>query len=101
VASALINFLEDFLYQRVGLFGMREFVELRQKGARLACISLINNKLVYHLDLDGKYKIIELEPKDAESIVAVFPNADFFERELHEKDGIKIKGASRKRLFTE
>lgn len=80
---------------------MREFVQLKQSGARLACISYINNELVYHFDIKGKYKVIEREPKDAESIRIVFPTADFFEREIQEKDGIKIKGASEKRLFTE
>ena len=80
---------------------MRDFVELRQEGARLASISFINGKLVYHLDLNGEYKVLVVELKDAKSIVPVFPTADFFKREIQEKENIKIKGASQKRLFTE
>jgi Ni,Fe-hydrogenase III component G len=80
---------------------MREFAELRQKGARLACISLIEGKMIYHFDVDGKYEVIEKQISEAESIVEVFPSADFFEREIQEKEGVKIKGASSKRLFTE
>lgn len=80
---------------------MREFAELKQKEARLACISFINGNLVYHFDVNGKYHLIERNLRDCQSIAEIFPTADFFEREIQEKEGIKITGASKERLFTE
>jgi NADH:ubiquinone oxidoreductase subunit C len=73
---------------------------MKEVGARLACISLYNKKLIYHFERDGRYDVIERPNRDVKSIQSIFPNAEFFERELAEKFNVKFD-KKMKKLFTE
>lgn len=79
---------------------MQSFVEMKEANARLVCISLYNRKLIYHFERNKRYDVIERPNRRVKSIQKIFPNAEFFERELAEKFGVKFDKAMEK-LFTD
>jgi NADH-quinone oxidoreductase subunit C/D len=82
---------------------MMRFKELKKKGARLSTITAVDKKtLIYHFFVNGKFKNIKVKIKNnrIESICSIFPNAEFYEREIFETFGIKFEGnPNLKRLF--
>ncbi len=74
--------------------------ELKSERARLITITGLDDqtdmKVYYHFDLSGG--IINLSiafPKEdpwTHSVVGLYPNADLYERELHEMFNLKIEG---------
>ncbi len=78
----------------------------RERKMRLMTLTSVdlNDKIevIYHFD--GSEKIVHVKidlPKDRpeiDSIVDIYPNADFGERESHDLMGVTFKGNSMKRL---
>jgi NADH:ubiquinone oxidoreductase subunit C len=71
------------------------FKKLKEKGARLIAITAVNKKnLIYHFFLNGKLKNIKIRLKEnkTNSIIKIFPNAEFYEREIYETFGIRFRG---------
>lgn len=74
---------------------IRDFKKLKKKKARLAAITAVDEKnLIYHFLLDNKLKNIRVKVNEGvtQSITKLFPNAEFYEREIFETFGIKFKG---------
>lgn len=69
------------------------------KGHRLisiVCLQENDFKLNYFFDKNGKiskltFNLSKIKPI-IESIVDIFPNADYFEREIHDFFGVEFKG---------
>ena len=82
---------------------MIDFKTLKRKGARLVAITAVDEKtLIYHFSIDRRIKNFRQKVRKSEvmSIVSLFPNAEFYEREIFETFGIKFKGNPRlKKLF--
>jgi NADH:ubiquinone oxidoreductase subunit C len=72
-----------------------EFRDLRLI-AIVACKEKRNFILTYYFDDNGKVRTLEFKVSRrkpvVESIVDIFPNADYYEREIYELFGIKFKG---------
>lgn len=79
---------------------MQEFIEMKNAGARLVCVSLCDKKLIYHFERNNKYEKIERPNRRVKSIQEIFPNAEFFERELAEKFKVRFD-KEMKKLFTD
>ncbi len=74
---------------------METFKKLKEMDARLMAITAIDSKtLLYHFSIDGKLKNVRLRIKNnkTKSICALFPNAEFYEREIFEMFGIEFEG---------
>ncbi len=72
-----------------------DFKKLKEKGARLAAITAVNEKnLIYHFFLNGKLENIKIKVRNnnTPSITKLFPNAEFYEREIFETFGIRFRG---------
>lgn len=82
---------------------MISFKDLKKMGARLSTITAVDEKtLIYHFFVNGKFENVKIKLKDnkAKSICSIFPNAEFYEREIFETFGIKFEGnPNLKRLF--
>lgn len=82
---------------------MINFKELKGKDARLSTITAVDEKtLIYHFFVNGKFENVKIKVKNdkAESICSLFPNAEFYEREIFEMFGIKFEGnPNLKKLF--
>ncbi len=80
-----------------------KFKESKMRLMTLTSIDLNNIiELIYHFDCEGKIVHLKVDiPKDKpeiDSIVDIYPNADFGERESHDLMGVIFKGNSMKRL---
>ena len=72
----------------------------KMKGQRLISIVCIDNPkdfgLDYYFDKAGKINIVSFTiPKSKpvlESIMDIFPNADYYEREIHDFFGVEFEG---------
>ena len=83
------------------LYPVKELAELKEKGARLITISCDGEKLYYHFYLNGRIETVEKPKLRAVSICGLFPNAEFYEREIMEKHGVRFRNHPRPvRLFT-
>ena len=87
--------------KRVKLKEFRKKIE-DLKDFRLITISALDSRgyyhLLYHFDIDGikTLKILIPEKKPViQSIVDIFPSAEFYEREIHDLFGIEFKGNPR------
>jgi len=87
--------------KRIRLKEFKKEIE-KLKNYRLITISaLVTTKsfdLLYHFDINGiktfKVNITRKRPI-IESIINVFPSADFYEREIHDLFGVEFKGNPR------
>lgn len=73
--------------------------ELKDKNARLITLSGLDDgvlKVIYHFELEKQliHLFVSLNPRDPkiESITSIYPNANFYERELAEMFNIKVIG---------
>ncbi len=74
------------------------FERMKKKGARLVTISF-DGRLIYHFFLNGRFIRKEVEPP-APTLTGLYPSAEFYERELAEKYGLRFEGHKTRRLFT-
>ena len=87
--------------KRVKLKDFRKEME-KLKDRRLITMSAIDSRgcyhVLYHFDVDGikTFKVLIPEKKPViQSIVDIFPSADFYEREIHDFFDIEFKGNPR------
>lgn len=74
--------------------------KMKEKNQRLISIVCIDNpkdfSLDYYFDKAGKISVVSFTvPKSKpvlESIMDIFPNADYYEREIHDFFGIEFEG---------
>jgi NADH:ubiquinone oxidoreductase subunit C len=84
--------------KRIDLKNFRKEME-KLRDHRLITITALDSRgcyhLLYHFDKDGikTFKVLIPEKKPVmESIVDIFPSAEFYEREIHDFFGIEFKG---------
>lgn len=83
------------------LYSVKEIAEFKEKGARLITISCDGEKIYYHFYLNNRVETVEKPKFRAKSICSIFPNAEFYEREIMEKHGVKFRNHPRPvKLFT-
>ena len=74
---------------------LKEFRDLKKKGARLIAITAVDEKnLIYHFFLEGRVENVKVKvsKNSVPSLTKIFPNAEFYEREIFETFGIKFRG---------
>jgi NADH:ubiquinone oxidoreductase subunit C len=77
---------------------VREFIDLKNKGARLITLVGVNKEkgvsVKYFFSQNDQIKEIEKRAKNdrLKSIVNLFPNSNFYERETSEMFGIDFTG---------
>ncbi|MBR9680081.1 MAG: NADH-quinone oxidoreductase subunit C [Candidatus Altiarchaeota archaeon] len=80
---------------------MKELADFKEKEARLITISFDGEKLYYHFYLNGRIETLERPKLNAKSACKLFPNAEFYEREIAEKHKVNFRGHPKpKKLFT-
>lgn len=87
--------------KRISLKDFRKEIE-KLKDRRLITISALDSRgcyhLLYHFDINGIKTFKVLIPKKKpviQSIMDIFPSAEFYEREVHDFFGIEFKGNPR------
>ena len=87
--------------KRISLKDFRKQIE-KIKNGRLITISALDSRgcyhLLYHFDINGikTFKVLIPEKKPViQSIIDIFPSAEFYEREIHDFFGIEFKGNPR------
>jgi NADH:ubiquinone oxidoreductase subunit C len=93
--------------KRIKLKNFRKEIE-KLKSRRLITISALDSRgcyhLLYHFDVDGikTFKVLIPEKRPMiQSIIDIFPSAEFYEREIHDFFDIEFKGNPRlhKKMF--
>jgi len=87
--------------KRLKLKDFRQKME-KLRGHRLITISALDSSgcyhLLYHFDINGikTFKVLIPEKKPViQSIIDIFPSAEFYEREIHDFFDIEFKGNPR------
>lgn len=93
---------------RIAVKGIKNFAKrMRGIGAHLSTITCVDEidtfSLIYHFDIEGclinVYTKVDKSTPLVDSIVEIYPVADFYEREVYEMFGVIFRGHPRLEKF--